>query len=361
MPAASIAARRIQQRGAGQGGVSGVDDGDTNGGRARDEASGRVNRTWQLATQGPFHLEATVRVLQRRPANPVDVWDRDRYRRLLPLAEGVALVEVQNRGSIDAPDVRFTIRRGPSSAVACREAGRMLCRILGLDVDPTLLQRAAARRHGMTAPARALRGLRPPRFAGLFETFANVVPFQQLSLDAGVAIVSRLVAKFGPHIDHDGHRFRTFPTAPRIAGAHLGELRACGLSARKAQVLRDLACIVASGALAEDRLQAMSTAVARRVLTGLPGIGPWSADLVLLRGLGRIDVFPQGDAGAERGLRLLRGLAPRAPLGDVIDGFGRYRGFLYFLLLGSSLLRKGYIHAAPEAPRAAGIRQTSPV
>lgn len=298
-----------------------------------------------------------MRVLQRRPANPVDVWERGRYLRLLPLPDGVALVEVRNRGTVDAPDIRFTIRCGPSSAAARREAGRTLCRILGLDVDPAPLQRAAAGRRGMAVPARALRGLRPPRFANLFETFANVVPFQQLSLEAGVAIVSRLVANFGPHLDHRGRRFQAFPTVPRIAGARLEDLRACGLSTRKAQVLRDLARVVESGALTEDRLQAMSSSAARRVLTGLPGIGPWSADLVLLRGLGRTEVFPQGDAGAERGLRLLRGLAPRAPLGDVIEGFGRYRGYLYFLLLGSSLLRRGYIHPAPEVPPAAGMRQ----
>ena len=49
----------------------------------------------------------------------------------------------------------------------------------------------------------------------------------------------------------------------------------------------------------------MSSAEALRVLTELSGIGPWSASLVLLRGLGRLDVFPPGDVGAQGGLRAL--------------------------------------------------------
>jgi DNA-3-methyladenine glycosylase II len=69
---------------------------------------------------------------------------------------------------------------------------------------------------------------------------------------------------------------------------------------------------------------------------------------VLLRGLGRIDVFPPGDVGAARRLRELVRLGPRASLDGVIERFGVHRGYLYFLALGGSLLAKGLIHAAPE-------------
>ena len=89
-----------------------------------------------LATPAPFHLEATVRVLQRRPSNPVDVWEHDRYLRVLALPEGLALVEVENCGTIDQPDVRFLIRGGNASSATRLAAGGALRKILGLDVDP---------------------------------------------------------------------------------------------------------------------------------------------------------------------------------------------------------------------------------
>lgn len=304
-----------------------------------------------LGTRAPFHLEATVRVLQRRPSNLVDRWEDHRYLRALPTADGLVLVEVEDRGTIDAPDIRLGVRMGDVSAEARAEIAAVVRKILGLDVDPGALQDRAEAERRLRPTAIALRGMRPPRFPELFEAFANVIPFQQVSLDAGVAVVGRLVERLGAHVVDAGRPFHVFPTADRVAGARLTTLRSCGLSARKAESLRAVARAIASGELTEERLTSMSTADALTTLTDLPGIGPWSAGLVLLRGLRRLDVFPSGDVGVERGLSTLLRLAPGAPLLRVVERFGDVRGYLYFCSLGASLLAKGLIHAAPRAAR----------
>jgi DNA-3-methyladenine glycosylase II len=299
-----------------------------------------------LATRAPFHLEATVRVLQRRPANASDLWERGSYLRVLTLTRGNALIEVRNQGTVDDPDLRLSIRSGVQTAGAQVEARTAVHRILGLDIDPAPLLRSVSAETAIRAKCRALRGMRPPRFAGLFEAFASIVPFQQLSLDAGVAIVARLILRFGSRLEHDGRRFHAFPTARQIANARVASLRSCGLSQQKAQTLMGLAALVESGELREADLAGMRTSAALERLKALPGIGPWSAGLVLLRGLGRLDVFPPGDAGAARGLQALAGLDPRS-LESFIEGFGEHRGYLYFCALGASLLARGYIHPAP--------------
>jgi DNA-3-methyladenine glycosylase II len=92
----------------------------------------------------------------------------------------------------------------------------------------------------------------------------------------------------------------------------------------------------------------MGSEAAMKVLTGFEGIGPWSAALVLLRGLGRLDVFPPGDVDAARGASVL--LHTRRPLERVLDRFGDLRGYLYFCLLGNSLLGRGLIHPAAASP-----------
>jgi 3-methyladenine DNA glycosylase/8-oxoguanine DNA glycosylase len=302
----------------------------------------------RLSTRAPFHLEATVRVLQRLPTNRVDLWESGRYLRVLASADNLALVTVENRGTVDAPDVRFAIRWDKPARTTHSGLAQTLRRILGLDVDPEPLRRVAERDRTVRSTARSLRGMRPPRFPELFEAFANVVPFQQVSLEAGVAVVGRFVERFGRHLEQGARRFHAFPTASTIAQARLEALRECGLSPQKAASLRYLARAIESGELAEARLSRMSTEDALRTLTELPGIGPWTAALVLLRGLGRIDVFPPGDVGAARRLRELVRLGPRASLDGVIERFGVHRGYLYFLALGGSLLAKGLIHAAPE-------------
>jgi len=81
-------------------------------------------------------------------------------------------------------------------------------------------------------------------------------------------------------------------------------------------------------------------------LTELPGIGPWSANLVLLRGLGRVDVFPPGDRGATVALQGMLQLRSARELDTVIDKLGDQRGLLYFCVLGSKLLERGLIRPA---------------
>jgi DNA-3-methyladenine glycosylase II len=300
--------------------------------------------------RAPFHLEATVRVLQRRATNLVDVWDRERYLRVLATADGLALVEVTNRGTIDDPDVRFAVVGGDPSAVTRAEIGQKLRTMLGLDIDPHPFARLAEAERGLRPTALALRGMRPPRFSGLFEAFASVVPFQQVSLDAGVAVVGRLVERFGESLDYAGRRFHAFPSSRVVAEASENALRGCGMSLRKAETLRRVAGAIEAGEVTEEKLSRLDSQVAIRFLDELKGIGPWSASLVLLRGLGRLDVFPPGDVGAVRGLGGLMRLEPGPPLDRVVERFGDYRGYLYFCSLGGDLLKKGLIRPAP-APR----------
>lgn len=305
-----------------------------------------------LDTRAPFHLEATVRVLQRRPTNLVDVWEekRARYLRVLTVAGGLVLVEVSNEGTIDQPHVRFRLLEGNRSRDAHAIASQVLRTVLGLDVDPAPLERLLESRRTLHPIALALRGMRPPRFSGLFEALANIIPFQQVSLDAGVAIARRLVQRFGRPLLHGGEKRYAFPTAGALAEARLDEIRACGLSARKAEALRGVAAALEAGEMTEASLSQLSSVEAMRRLTQLPGIGPWSAALVLLRGLGRLDVFPEGDTGVIRGLTRFMHAQPGPTLDRLIRHFGEQRGYLYFCALGSALLARGLIHAATPTP-----------
>ncbi|AKV01452.1 DNA-3-methyladenine glycosylase II [Labilithrix luteola] len=285
----------------------------------------------------------------------VDVWEDDYYLRVLPAGgDELVLLRVENRGTIDEPDVQISVQHGDEASASGAGVVQIVRMILGLDIDPEPIRVLGEAESKLRLTAMALRGMRPPRFPTLFEAFANVVPFQQVSLEAGLAITGRLVERFGRCVEVDGRSFHAFPTPGAVAESRLPTLRACGLSARKAESLRGIARSIASGELNGETIASMSTLDALRRLLELPGIGPWSAGLVLLRGLGRLDVFPSGDVGAERGLRSLLHLGPRAAFGRAVERFGDLRGYVYFYSLGSSLLAKGLIHPAPPAPRGRG-------
>ena len=135
---------------------------------------------------------------------------------------------------------------------------------------------------GLPGPRR-----RPPGFPGL----VAVVCGQQLSVAAANAIQARLEARLG--------RLE----APAFAAAAPEELRACGLSAAKARTLRAAAEALVTGAFDLDALGEAAPEEAHAALTGLPGIGPWTADIYLLFCLGHADVWPAGDLALQHALR----------------------------------------------------------
>lgn len=260
----------------------------------------------RVAVEPPFSLELTVAVLRRVPTNIVDRW-----------ADGWWTRGRLRVGQVDAQ----TLWVSPASEVP------LVRRILGLDVSPRLLVDAVTAEPRLLWLADRFAGLRPPRFPTLFEAIAMTIPFQQVSLAAGQSIANALVRRFGtPHCQ--------FPAPQAIAAAAPQDLRACGLSTAKARTLHTAAQLVVSGELSESRLAVLPTGQLLATLDAVPGIGPWTAAVIALRGLGRLDVFPPGDAGARRTLAHL--LGQPAPLtaaqeADLLARLGPTRGLLYFL------------------------------
>jgi DNA-3-methyladenine glycosylase II len=200
------------------------------------------------------------------------------------------------------------------------------------DVAGTPTTAGAAGRAGVLAEADAplvdrLRGMKPPRFPSLWEAILEAIPFQQVSLAAGQSISNHLVRRFGAPGP-------LFPSPDAIAAASLEDLRSCGLSSAKARTLQTVARLVVDGQLCESSLERLPSDQLLATLDAVPGIGPWTAAVIALRGLGRLDVFPPGDVGARRTLAHL--LGREAPLtaaeeADLLARLGPSRGLVYFL------------------------------
>jgi 3-methyladenine DNA glycosylase/8-oxoguanine DNA glycosylase len=288
----------------------------------------------------PFNLEATVRLLQRRPVNRVDRWVDGRFCRAVRTAEGMRLVRVWRAGSVEAPDVRIAVLGGPVCEETMSGIAGMVRWMLGLDAAPVPDAALVEREPRLGPVLDRLRGFRPPAFPDLFTTCVGVLPYQQLSLDAGTAILGRLVERFGPSLWADGEQWFDFPPTEVIIEAPEAELAGVGLSRAKATALRRLAERALAGDLDRERYADLPTAAAMVALQKLPGIGPWSAGLILLRGLRRMDVFPAGDSGAARSLTALLDLpekiTPREA-DEIATRFGELRGYLYFLALGNRM------------------------
>jgi 3-methyladenine DNA glycosylase/8-oxoguanine DNA glycosylase len=180
---------------------------------------------------------------------------------------------------------------GPADAVPRgHAAGR---RWVGLDADPASAAAALATDPVLGALVRARPHLRVPGSTDGFETAVLVVLGQHVSLAAGRVFAARLVAAHGLRGRHA--RLRAFPTPEALASVDPDALRhAVGVTGARARTVVALARAVAEGALVLDRRVA-GAATARASLLAVPGVGPWTADLVALRALRDPDVFLPGD------------------------------------------------------------------
>lgn len=317
-----------------------------------------LGRGMKLPVRRPFHLEATVRLLQRRPSSLIDGWDASGYRRVLRADEKYILCTVRNVGSIDAPSLELSPEPRAISRAGLAGIKRTLGTILGLEEDPSFAL-PGARVPQLHLLEQALRGARPPRFPTLFESFCRIIPYQQLSLDAGGELVRRLVERFGRRLDTAAGSAWAFPEPADVAAAPLESFAGIGFSQKKIESLRNIAALVATGKLAEDEIERLPTEAALRHLDALPGIGPWTAAVVLLRGFRRMDVFPAGDVGVLRGLRRI--LGPKVAIAPLVERLGDRRGYLYFYSLGAQLLERGLIHpATAEGPREEALHREEP-
>ncbi|MCC6174201.1 MAG: DNA-3-methyladenine glycosylase 2 [Chloroflexi bacterium] len=312
-----------------------------------------ADRSIDLPAVGPFNLEATVRLLQRRPTNRIDRWEGGAYQRAVPTPAGLRLLRVTNLGTVAQPTLRLDVLGGGVSDGAAAGLVATIRWMLGLDAPPAPTAWLEEIEPRLAPVTHALQGFRTPCFPTLFETCAAVIPFQQLSLDAGTAIVGRMIERFGQSLTVAGQRWFSFPTPESIASAPPDELHATGLSRAKTSSLQKLARLSADGGLDGESVQALPTSEALATLCALPGIGPWSAGLILLRGLRRLDVFPGGDVGAARNLTAL--IEPAVPFtpdsaSAFAASFGDRRGYLYFLALGEQLRTHGLLEASTTPP-----------
>ena len=290
--------------------------------------SGNAGRaiTHEIQVKTPYRLDLTVSALRRTATNLVDVYTTDgRYLRALGGFDEPLVVSVRQ------PNANLLSVSVFGSAGDAKRALVVVRQMLGTDRDLSIFHRNARAARWLAPLARRMRGLKPPRYPGLFEACANAILFQQVSLHAASAIMRRLVLALGTKVVHDGVPLAVFPSVKEFLGAEDAVIRAAGLSAARLATLRRTGEAIASGAITEVMLEERSSTDAALLLRGIKGIGPWTAAVILLRGLGRLDVFPSNDSGVQATLRRVADqcLNPSS----VVEALGSQRGMLYFFLL----------------------------
>ncbi len=297
---------------------------------------------YEIDVAMPYRLDLTVSALRRLSTNVVDVLTREgQYLRVLNGFGRPVIVRVAQT----QPATLTVALHGCGGSGEQARALAIVRRILGVDRTLSHFNRAAEGFPWLWPLAVRMRGIKPPRYPTLWEACVNAIVFQQVSLVAASSISKRLILALGSSFTYKGMTLHAFPDAESLRAANDGILLAAGLSMNKLSTLRRVADALVSGSLNETMLEDRSSPEAMCLLGAIKGIGPWTATVILLRGLGRLDVFPMNDTSVARNLAFIAGAA-RLDIGGVLAALGPQRGMLYYHLLLARLDARGEIGRA---------------
>lgn len=255
----------------------------------------------RLALRPPIELDAVVAWLDSHAVpgveSVVDGW----YRRALRLPSGPGVIEVDlnslDRSNRPGLDARFRLAALGDLQTAIQRTRR----VFDLDADPARIDADLSSDADLAALVALRSGMRAPGDADGFEAALRAIVHQQVSVAAARTTLGRIAERHGSALGEsvapsaDDGIVRLLPAAEALAAV---EPESLGMPRARARSLVALAAAVAEGDIDLSPLADRDETAER--LLALPGIGPWTASIVRLRGLGDPDVFVSSDLAVRR-------------------------------------------------------------
>lgn len=306
----------------------------------------------RLPYRGRIDLAGMLAFLGERAVPGVEEYTDGVYRRTLRLPNGPAVVEL-SAGGAGSGRARARAGRSGSGRAGAGADGQVLCRLwlsqprdlatavrrcrslLDLDADPEAVAEVLGADPVLGPVLRRRPGVRAPGHVDPAELAIRAVVGQQVSVRAARTLAGRLVSRFGePLAVADGGLSHTFPSPEALAAADPAEL---SIPVARGRALVGVADAIASGRV--DLGPGCDRDEAERRLVELPGIGPWTAGYVRMRGLGDPDVFLPADLGVRQALERAGLRATPAAAAREAKAWSPWRSYATHLLWASLGIR----------------------
>ena len=250
----------------------------------------------RLAVRPPFDGPALLNFFTARAVAGIEEVVDGSYRRSLALPHGAAVMTLTPLPDSVVASFRLDDLRDLTAAVARAR------RLFDLDADPASVNELLRRDPLLRPLVKARPGLRVPGHPDGVEQSLRAVVGQQVSVAGARTLTGRVVAQIGKPLDApSGSITHQFPTAAAIVG--LVESDGLPMPKARARAVHGLMSALADGSIRID--PGADRDGLRAQMVALPGIGPWTAEYVLMRAVGDPDAFLPTDLGVKRALESL--------------------------------------------------------
>ena len=249
----------------------------------------------------PFDFDHILSFLRTWPGAVLEVIGyQQEYRRAVYLEGRPALLTVRSDGSVDAPRLIVGVTAEHTDAAVQAAASRTAERIFSTGADVSGLEPVMARDPVLWPVWLRFRGFRPLALPDLFESISWAIIGQQITVRFAAKCKRALTDRYGERLTIRGHEYVLFPRPEDVSRLDEAQLLDLQFSRQKARYIINLARQIVSGEFDLEALWTLPPEDSLVRLQALVGVGRWTAEYVLLRGLGRPDSIPAGDVALQR-------------------------------------------------------------
>lgn len=261
---------------------------------------------FHLKPKSPYDFDLTVEYVTNNAGEyALDKFVDGTYSRVLSIHDHYMLLRVQNAGSAKDVDLVCDVSGLDPIRGRIDEVKEIVSWMFSVDEELAPFYKMAGADPFLNPLTKRFLGLQILRSPSLFESIVLSILGQQISAGVARRLRSDLIKIYGAYLEFDHSKYHSFPTAEMLVDVSIDDLRSIGLSKRKAEYIHGVARLISDGLLSAGALRDMSDADIFSVLTSIDGIGPWTANWLLIRALGRSDGFPSNDLALKRSLTRL--------------------------------------------------------
>jgi len=250
----------------------------------------------KITPKSPFNFELSAKIFSNGDPQ-IQRYEKGSYWQLIWLNNKLVLITVRSLGSVDKPELSVSLK--PDNELNKKDnviARKILTSIFNLDFDLRYFYEDRIMSK-LTLKLCGLNSLTTPTF---FEAIVSSIIEQQISLKATRSIETRMIKEFGDMLQLDGKTYYSFPTPETISNLEREDLRGSGLSFRKAEYVIGLSKSIEENNLDLNELKTKNTSEIISELLKIRGIGVWTAELAVIRGLHRLVALPADDIGLRK-------------------------------------------------------------
>lgn len=248
----------------------------------------------------PYNFELSTKIFFSDES--IRKYENNRFKQLITVNNRSILIDMESIGTINRPELSVDLK---SNEQISEEEGQLALEAinkifnLGLNLKPFYNDVKSDKI--MSKLTQKLNGLKNPVAASVFEALVLTIIEQQISLKAAHNIEIKMIKKFGSALNRESHIYYAFPTPAQLNNASLDELRECGLTLRKTEYIKSISKDIEIGNLDLEKFKKYKdTHKIISELCKIRGVGPWTVEFVMLRGLNRLESFPADDIGIRR-------------------------------------------------------------